>query len=278
MQRSLVPIGFPALIVAVVIVAGAVSASAAVSDWSEGPNVRVRLVAAKPDSTGGANAAVEVELAPGWHTYWRTPGEAGIAPVFDFSASTNFKNASVAFPAPERLDDGYAVTNIYTDRVVLPLTVEAADPTAPVVLSMKLDIGVCEEVCIPVTLEASLTIDPVDDPEAMRIVAEAVGNLPSPAKEGTFEVSGIHRTGGDDQDPEFEFKARVPAPAATEIFVEGPSDWYPNVPKSVGGEGNAVIYRFSFDRLGAKTPIAKAPIRFTIVSGGQAIEETVTLD
>jgi hypothetical protein len=34
----------------------------------------------------------------------------------------------------------------------------------------------------------------------------------------------------------------------------------------------------TFDRLGAKTPIAKAPIRFTVVSGGQAMEETVTLD
>ncbi|MBI3441560.1 MAG: copper resistance protein, partial [Proteobacteria bacterium] len=38
-------------------------------------------------------AAVEVKLEPGWKTYWRTPGEAGLAPVFDWAGSTNFKEA-----------------------------------------------------------------------------------------------------------------------------------------------------------------------------------------
>jgi suppressor for copper-sensitivity B len=268
----------PALIVAVLAAAGVTSLAAAVSEWSGAQNVRVRLVAAKPDSASGANAAVELELAPGWHTYWRTPGEAGIPPSFDFSGSSNLKNTAVAFPPPERLDDGFAVTNIYSGRVVLPLTVEPTDPAAPVALSMKLDLGVCAEVCMPVTLEASLTMDASEDLEAAGIVSEAVGKLPLAAKDGAFEIADVRRSGGDDEEPVFEFKARVPDPGATEIFVEGPSDWYPDVPAPVGGEGNALIYRVTFDRLGAKTPIAKAPIRFTVVSGGQAIEQTVLLD
>jgi suppressor for copper-sensitivity B len=240
----------------------------------------MRLVAAASDSAGGANAAVELELAPGWHTYWRSPGEAGIPPKFDFSGSSNLKNATVGFPPPERLDDGFAVTNIYVGRVVLPLTVEPSDPAAPVALVMKLDLGVCEEVCIPVTLEASLMLPqpPDDDAEARAIVVEAVGRLPGEQKDGAFDISGVQRTGGEDDEPVFEFKARVPDPAATEVFVEGPSDWYPDVPTRVGGEGDVVIYRVTIDRLGAKTPLAKAAIRFTVVSGGQAMEETVTLD
>ncbi len=278
MQRSLVPLVLPALIVAALAVAGSAPAGAAVSGWTDGPNVRMRLVAAEPDSTGGVNAAVELELAPGWHTYWRSPGEAGLPPTFDFSGSANLKNTTVGFPPPERLDDGFAITNIYKGRVVLPLTVEASDPGAPVALALKLDLGVCEEVCIPVTLEASLTMDAADDPDAAAIVTEAVGKLPGAAKEGAFEIAGIHRSGGDDEEPVFDFKARVPDPASTEIFVEGPIDWYPDVPKPVSGEGRAIIYRVTFDRLGAKTPIAKAAIRFTVMSGGQVIEQTVTLD
>jgi hypothetical protein len=93
-----------------------------------------------------------------------------------------------------------------------------------------------------------------------------------------FEIDGLHRTGGEDDEPVFEFTARAPDPATMEIFVEGPSDWYPDVPTRVRGEGDALVFRVTFDRLGAKTPIAKAPIRFTVVSGGQAMEETVTLD
>ena len=278
MQRSLVPLVLPALIVAGFALAGYAPAGAAVSEWTDGPNVRMRLVAAEPNSAGGVNAAIEMELAPGWHTYWRSPGEAGIPPMFDFSGSANLKSTMVGFPPPVRLDDGFAVTNIYTGRVVLPLTVERSDPGAPVTLAMKLDLGVCEEVCIPVTLEASLTMDAADDGEAAAIVAEAVGKLPGGAQQGAFEIVDVRRTGGDDEEPVFEFKARAPDPAATEIFVEGPEGWYPDVPTPVGNEGNAVIYRVTFDRLGAKTPIAKAAIRFTVVSGGQAVEETVTLD
>jgi suppressor for copper-sensitivity B len=279
MQRSLVPLVSRALIVALLAAAGSAPAVAAVSDWSSGPNVRMRLVAAASDSAG-ANAAVELELAPGWHTYWRSPGEAGIPPKFDFSGSSNLKNATVGFPPPERLDDGFAVTNIYVGRVVLPLTVEPSDPAAPVMIAVKLDLGVCEEVCIPVTLEASLMLPqpPDDDAEARAIVVEAVGRLPGEKKDGAFDISDVQRTGGEDDEPVFEFKARVPDPAATEIFVEGPSDWYPDVPTRVGGEGDVVIYRVTIDRLGAKTPLAKAAIRFTVVSGGQAMEETVTLD
>jgi suppressor for copper-sensitivity B len=278
MQRSLVPLVFPAVIVALLGGAGIAPAAAAISEWSDGQNVRVRLVASKPDAVGGANAALEMELAPGWHTYWRTPGEAGIPPMFDFSGSSNLKNTAVGFPPPERLDDGFAITNIYTGRVVLPLTVEPADPAVPVVLAMKLELGVCEEVCIPVTLEASVTLEAADNAEAAAIVAEAVGRLPGGAQEGSFDVADVRRTGGGDDEPAFEFTARLPDPAATEIFVEGPSDWYPDVPQAVGRDGNTVVYRVSFDRLGAKTPIAGALIRFTVVSGGQAMEKTVTLD
>jgi len=259
-------------------IAGERGADAAVSNWTGGPNVRVRLVATAPTAGGGPNAAIELELAPGWHTYWRTPGEVGIPPTFDFSDSSNLRHATVGFPPPQRLDDGFAITNIYTGRVVFPLTVEPVDPSRPVALAMKLDLGVCEEVCIPATLEASVTLEPGDDPEAAAVVAEAAGRLPGAARAGTFEIAGIERTDGDDVEPVFEFRARVPDPEATEIFVEGPSDWYPDVPQAVGRDGDAVVYRVSFDRLGAKTPMAGAPIRFTVVSGGQAIEETVTLD
>jgi hypothetical protein len=37
-------------------------------------------------------------------------------------------------------------------------------------------------------------------------------------------------------------------------------------------------WRFSFDRLGAKTPLANALVRFTVISGDRSMEETVTLD
>ena len=30
-------------------------------------------------------AGIEIRLKPGWHTYWRYPGDAGVPPRFDFA-------------------------------------------------------------------------------------------------------------------------------------------------------------------------------------------------
>ena len=261
------------------VLGGGGPAVAAFSDWSEGPNVRARLIATTPGADNGPNAALELELAPGWKTYWRSPGDAGIPPAFDFAGSTNLKAVTIGYPPPERVDDGYAVSNVYAGRIVLPLTVEPLEAGKPVALTMKVDLGVCEEVCIPVTLETAVSLVPGnEDGEAADLLAAAVRALPAPPLAGIFDITGLRRAGGDDDEPVFEFRATVPDPSRTEVFIEGPADWYPDVPKPVSGEGNAVTYRVSFDRLGAKTPIAKAGIRFTVVSGGRAIEETLTLD
>jgi suppressor for copper-sensitivity B len=276
---------FPALIVASVLAVGAAAPAAATfSDWTDGPHVRARLIATTTaDATGGPNAALEIELEPGWKTYWRSPGDAGMPPIFDFAGSTNLQGVSVAFPPPEREDDGFTVSNIYSGRVVLPLTVAAADVGKAVDLAMKLDLGVCAEVCIPVTLRAGVAIERGGaDAAAAQAIATAAGMLPGAPEAGKFDITGLKRTGGSDDEPAFEFQATVPDPVNTTIFVEGPADWYSDVPKPVNGAGASaaapMLWRFSFDRLGAKTPLAGAPVRFTVISGDRAMEETVTLD
>ena len=45
-------------------------------------------------------AGVEITLAEGWKTYWRTPGDAGVPPLFDWTGSTNVAAIKVRYPAP----------------------------------------------------------------------------------------------------------------------------------------------------------------------------------
>ena len=56
----------------------------------------------QPD--GSRLAAVEIRLAPGWHTYWRVPGDAGIPPSFDWSGSSNLASVAYEWPRPEIFD------------------------------------------------------------------------------------------------------------------------------------------------------------------------------
>ncbi len=63
---------------------------------------------------------LEIDLKPGWKTYWRDPGDAGVPPTLDASASSNIASAELSFPAPQRFDDGFAIWAGYKEPVGIP--------------------------------------------------------------------------------------------------------------------------------------------------------------
>lgn len=258
----------------------AAPAAAAVGDWVGKGNARVRLVASGVDAEGRLAAGIEIDLDPGWKTYWRSPGDAGIPPVTDFSASTNIDGpVAIGFPPPHRYDDGYAVSNVYEGRVVLPLSAAVTDPASPTRLVVGLDMGVCAEICIPEHFDLALDLAPDEsDAEADALLADAQAALPGRPEPGSFAVEGIARSGGTDKRPLFNVVVVVPDPDGAEVYVEGPADWYPALPKLVSVDGGRATYSIEFSRLGAKTPIGANEFRVTVVSGGRAIEDAVTLD
>lgn len=104
---------------------------------------------------GAFMAAVDMTLAPGWKTYWRSPGEAGIPPSFDWSGSTNVKSVRIHWPAPSVFRTNGMQTIGYHDRLLLPIEVTAIDPTRPVQLAVRMDLGVCDQICLPANLDLS---------------------------------------------------------------------------------------------------------------------------
>ena len=68
------------------------------------------------------------DLAPGWHLYWRNPGETGLAPRLAFEV-TGHHVGDVSWPAPEtfREADGLFTTYGYETRVLLFAPIEAID-------------------------------------------------------------------------------------------------------------------------------------------------------
>ena len=104
-------------------------------------------------------AGIEVDLDPGWKTYWRMPGKGGLPPGFDWSASTNVASAKVLWPAPHRLEDAYGDSIGYDARVVFPVEVTPLDPAADVHLAVTGLIGVCEKVCVPLDIDLEATLD-----------------------------------------------------------------------------------------------------------------------
>lgn len=272
MKRRLVPLAAAFLLVHGPVYAG----PAGFGGWAEGAASKVRLISAGIGEDGKLHGGIEIMLEPGWWTYWRTPGAAGLPPVIDFSGSGNLGAVTVSYPLPERHDDGYGATNIYPDGVLLPFTAEVPDAGAPVDLRLSLDIGVCQEVCIPEHVDATLDVPAgLASPVAGATLAGARARVPGEALPGLLSVESARRTGGDDRHPVFEIT--VTAPDDAELFVEGPPDWFAGVPERVE-DGAPAVYRVTVDRIGATTPIAGESLRVTLAAGGKAAEQVIPID
>ncbi|WP_051231388.1 protein-disulfide reductase DsbD domain-containing protein [Kaistia adipata] len=254
-------------------------AAATVGPWVGADKVHVRIVATPPRADGALHGAIEIALAPGWKTYWRNPGDAGVPPRFDFSASVNARDAVVDFPAPERVDDGYAASNVYRDRVILPLSLKVPEPDAPVRLDVVLDIGVCEAICIPVNLRARVEVSAdAADQDGAPMIERARAALPGPGRPGEFELLSLKRVGGPDSKPEFEATFHAAEPAEAQLFVETPADWFADPPKPAAGTGGRLAFRFAVDRRTAAGGIDGAEIGLTLTEGRAATSRRFKLD
>ncbi len=119
----------------------------------------LRLIAGV-DAVGdlaGIPAGLAMRLAPGWKTYWRSPGDAGYPVSVDWSESRNLASVDFAWPAPHRFTLFGLETFGYADEVVFPLALRPERPGEPVAAVAEVSYLICKEVCIPG--EARLSLD-----------------------------------------------------------------------------------------------------------------------
>jgi thiol:disulfide interchange protein/DsbC/DsbD-like thiol-disulfide interchange protein len=168
------------------------------------PRVEARLLV-HPDDRGGRVQRVGVlfQLDPGWHLYWRNPGETGIATVLDFELEGG-RVGPIAWPAPRAFGEAGDLFTAYgyEDRVLL--TAEAELDGADLRgrrLRARADLLVCETECIPATLLLERQLpgaasDPDADARDRELFREAAASLPVPpaAWGATLEATSSPRT------------------------------------------------------------------------------------
>lgn len=114
-----------------------------------------QLLSGWQEPSGDHIAALEMLLQPDWKTYWRAPGSGGIPPHFDWTGSQNLQSATLIWPRPVAFDVGGVTSFGYHDRLVLPIKITPTDPNLPVALRAQFSLGICKDICIPVTLTLS---------------------------------------------------------------------------------------------------------------------------
>ena len=132
--------------------------------------------------------AVELSIEPGWHVYWRNPGDAGLATSIKWKLPAQVSVGPLVWPRPERFSARSIVGYGYRGRVALLAAVKVPQGFAPRTLTVEAAVSwlACAEVCIPGGQKLELTVSigdsaPKKDAETANVFAEARRQLPKPA-------------------------------------------------------------------------------------------------
>ncbi|MSO70615.1 MAG: copper resistance protein [Alphaproteobacteria bacterium] len=272
-----------AAIAAVCAAAPAMAAGDASTPWDRQTQAAVRLVAATSGVAGLDRVilGLEFSLAPGWKTYWRSPGEGGLPVEIQWSGSENLQSAALLWPAPRRFSV-FGIDNIgYVDHVLLPIEAELARPGQASVFRATVNFLVCKEICVPAEakLELALPAEPAEASPHANVIARFRAAVPGDGRGAGLTFSDAFIEIGKHPTLEAVFTALYPF-EKPDLFVEGPRSVYFAAPKlRLEDGGRRAIFRVAANDaagVGPAPPLDRVPLTLTLVDGGRSIETVAT--
>lgn len=229
------------------------------------------LLIGSEEPDGMREAGLQLVIREGWKTYWRSPGEAGIPPDFDWSRSDNLAAAEVGWPAPEVFDSFGFRTLGYSGSVVLPLRLIPQDPSRPIDLALDMTLGVCRDVCVFEETGLTAEIIPgVPGAAAARIDA-AEAAIPLAGRDAgvtsaSCKVSGAGEDRSFTATVEFDRPLRDP-----QVALEGQDDaWFQKTTST--HEGNRLDIASTLSLLSESAWIDRSALRITVLDGDLAAD------
>lgn len=184
-----------ALLLTLALIAQPVFAATSVVD--ETRTVTAGLISAVDGVGAGAgvvSAGLHLTMAPGWKTYWRSPGEVGLPPEIDWSGSKNVADVEMAFPAPTRFT-AFDIENFgYGGELVFPLAVTLADAGQAARLDLQAHLLVCAEICVPETVTVLLDLPAGGsvDSNSAAMLSDWIARVPVSGSEVGLTIERAH--------------------------------------------------------------------------------------
>jgi thiol:disulfide interchange protein DsbD len=153
-------------------------------------HVEAELVAQTTGAAPGSTIylALRQKIVPGWHTYWRNPGDAGQATSINWTLPPGWTAGDIVWPTPERFVSGPLMNYVFSDEVLLPIPVTvpaSAKVGDKVTIKGAADWLVCKDVCVPEDATLSLDIPvvaaPKSDPKWGAMITDTLAAAPKPA-------------------------------------------------------------------------------------------------
>jgi thiol:disulfide interchange protein len=127
-------------------------------------------------------------IEPGWHTYWRNPGDSGQPTTLAWTLPTGWSAGDIVWAPPKKLPLPPLMDYGYEGEVLLPVAITVPKDAAvgqSVTLKARADYLVCQQVCVPegadLTLTLPVTAVATPDPAWSGPIQVALSMSPKPA-------------------------------------------------------------------------------------------------
>ena len=230
---------------------------------------------------------VRLKIDPGWHIYWKYPGDAGAPTTVKWTLPDGFTAGELEYPVPHEIDEpGGIIAYSYEDTVVLSALITPPAKQSRENITVTADVSwlVCKDVCIPGKASPSLQII-AWMPGELNLCPGVSGlfvlnGAPLPVPLDRSEDIGAIQSTGSLADGQVTVKVRwknPPADASTIAF-------FPSVPPgliagkpTVKTDGDTTTIRFPFEVFDASAVPSK-PMQAVIAYGNRAGRKGVAFD
>lgn len=161
------------------------------TDWFEtdGGNVRVLTEPYLPGASS-IRGVIDIDLQPGWKTYWRDPGSGGIPPSIQVEDIARVNSIEIRFPMPVWINSKYGAYAGYDEPVQIPFILQTKNPMTDDDIAARVFIGICKDICIPAFADFDLPIAEATGSSKSGIaVAAAFDALPKKPDQFNISVS-----------------------------------------------------------------------------------------
>ena len=262
--------------IAAALIVVTLSGPAAADDWANNESGSVGLISAT-SAVGQADRldlGLAFHLQPGWHIYWRNPGDAGYPAKLDWTGSQNVGNPVLLWPAPQRLVLGGLQNFGYQGDVVLPVTVPVTLPGQPVRLDVAVDYLACAQLCVPMQANLSLSLPdgPAQPTDQLHDLGRFKALVPG---DGARSGLSLDKAEADGERLRLTLSAREPLdhPDAFMEPAEAAAFDAPQV-EYTDGRHRAVL-TLAVAKGTLQGPLVGAPLTVTIVDGDRSLETPI---
>ncbi|MCT4554405.1 MAG: protein-disulfide reductase DsbD family protein [Pelagimonas sp.] len=221
---------------------------------------------------GDHMAALHLTLAPGWKTYWRAPGDAGIPPRFDWRGN-GAGQVQVMWPTPHVFYQSDMRSIGYEGDVILPIRVSPRRDGQNITLRGTVDLGICKDICLPHSISVSAQL-PAKAGKPDPMIAAAMVDMPLTRSEAQVGKMRCDIRAAKDG---LRLTARIDMPrmggGAPETVIEtaDPQIWVAQ-PQAYWQDGQLVAHTQMAHAEGSVFALDRSGVRVTVFGRGQAVD------